>query len=221
MSRTQSEAMPSESLLAGSTVADSVLAGPPPVVQGALVEVDDLTWRPFGRREPVLSGICLRIEPGSHVLLAGPSGAGKSTLLRALAGVLTTTESGDFSGSVLVDGAPPAGSSVGLMMQDPDDALVAGRAGRDVAFGPESFGMPRDEIWSRVRSALASVGFPYDEDRPTSALSGGETQRLALAGVLALTPGLVLLDEPTSMLDPSSAAMVRDCLLYTSPSPRD
>jgi len=160
----------------------------------------------------VLSGVSLRIEPGSHVLLAGPSGAGKSTLLRALAGVLTTTESGDFSGSVLIDGAPPAGSSVGLMMQDPDDALVAGRAGRDVAFGPESFGMPRDEIWSRVRSALASVGFPYGEDRPTSALSGGETQRLALAGVLALTPRLVLLDEPTSMLDPSSAATVREAI---------
>ena len=195
------------------TRSETSLAGAPVEVRdGALVEVRDLTWRPFGRREPVLSGICLRIEPGSHVLLAGPSGAGKSTLLRALAGVLTTTESGDFSGSVLVDGAPPAGSSVGLMMQDPDDAFVAGRAGRDVAFGPESFGMPRDEIWSRVRSALASVGFPYDEDRPTNALSGGETQRLALAGVLALTPRLVLLDEPTSMLDPSSAAIVREAI---------
>ena len=195
------------------TRSEPPLAGAPVEVRdGALVEVRDLTWRPFGRREPVLSGICLRIEPGSHVLLAGPSGAGKSTLLRALAGVLTTTESGDFSGSVLVDGAPPAGSSVGLMMQDPDDALVAGRAGRDVAFGPESFGMPRDEIWSRVRTALASVGFPYDEDRPTNALSGGETQRLALAGVLALTPRLVLLDEPTSMLDPSSAAIVREAI---------
>ena len=195
------------------TRSETSLAGAPVEVRdGALVEVRDLTWRPFGRREPVLSGICLRIEPGSHVLLAGPSGAGKSTLLRALAGVLTTTESGDFSGSVLVDGAPPAGSSVGLMMQDPDDALVAGRAGRDVSFGPESFGMPRDEIWSRVRTALASVGFPYDEDRPTNALSGGETQRLALAGVLALTPRLVLLDEPTSMLDPSSAAIVREAI---------
>ncbi|MEO8555388.1 MAG: ATP-binding cassette domain-containing protein [Actinomycetota bacterium] len=179
---------------------------------GALVEVRDLTWRPFGRREPVLAGITLRIEPGSHVLLAGPSGAGKSTFLRALAGVLTTTESGDFAGSILIDGAPPAGASVGLMMQDPDDALVAGRVGRDVAFGPESFGMAPDEIWSRVRSALASVGFPYDEDRPTNALSGGETQRLALAGVLALTPRLVLLDEPTSMLDPSSAATVREAI---------
>jgi len=183
------------------------------VARGALVEVRDLTWRPFGRKEPVLSGISLRIEAGSRVLLAGPSGSGKSTLLRALAGVLTTTETGDLGGSVLIDGSPPAGSSVGLMMQDPGDALVAGRVGRDVAFGPENFGMPRSQIWSRVWSALAAVGFPYDEDHPTTALSGGEAQRLALAGVLALTPRLVLLDEPTSMLDPSSAAVVRAAIL--------
>lgn len=180
---------------------------------GAVVDVDELTWRPFGRREPVLAGISLHIEAGSRVLLAGPSGSGKSTLLRALAGVLTATETGVLTGSVLIDGSRPAGSSVGLMMQDPADALVAGRVGRDVAFGPESFGMPRAQIWSRVRSALASVGFPYDVDHPTSALSGGETQRLALAGVLALTPRLVLLDEPTSMLDPAAAARVRAAIV--------
>jgi energy-coupling factor transporter ATP-binding protein EcfA2 len=195
------------------TSSEGLLAEGPHGANGALVEVRDLSWRPFGRKETVLSGISLRIEAGSRVLLAGPSGSGKSTLLRALAGVLTTTETGDLSGSVLIDGSPPAGSSVGLMMQDPGDALVAGRVGRDVAFGPENFGMPRSEIWSRVRSALASVGFPYDEDHPTSALSGGEAQRLALAGVLALTPRLVLLDEPTSMLDASSAAVVRGAIL--------
>jgi len=183
------------------------------MANGALVEVRDLTWRPFGRKEPVLSGVSLRIEAGSRVLLAGPSGSGKSTLLRALAGVLTTTETGDLGGAVLVDGSAPGGSSVGLMLQDPDDALVAGRVGRDVAFGPENVGMARAQIWRQVRSALASVGFPYDEDHATSALSGGERQRLALAGVLALTPRLVLLDEPTSMLDPTSAAVVREAIL--------
>ncbi len=208
MSRTLSEDPPPQPM-----PTEGVFAATPKVSRGALVDVRDLTWRPFGRREPVLAGITLRIEPGSHVLLAGPSGAGKSTLLRALAGVLTTTEAGDLTGSVLVDGAPPAGPSVGLMMQDPADALVAGRVGRDVAFGPENLGMPRDQIWSRVRSALGSVDFPYDEDHPTNALSGGETQRLALAGVLALTPRLVLLDEPTSMLDPSSAAVVREAII--------
>ena len=194
------------------TPSEDVLAKAASAATGAVVEVRDLTWRPFGRREPVLAGISLFIEAGSRVLLAGPSGSGKSTLLRALAGVLITTATGDLTGSVLIDGSQSAGSSVALMMQDPADALVAGRVGRDVAFGPESFGMPRDQIWSRVRSALASVGFPYDEDHATGALSGGETQRLALAGVLALTPRLVLLDEPTSMLDPSSAAVVREAI---------
>jgi energy-coupling factor transport system permease/ATP-binding protein len=184
-----------------------------PVARGAVVQLRDLTWRPFGRREPVLAGISLRIEAGSRVLLSGPSGSGKSTLLRALAGVLSTTETGELTGSVLVDGSQATGSSVALMMQDPHDALVAGRVGRDVAFGPESFAVPRAEIWARVREALVCVGFPYDQDHPTSALSGGETQRLALAGVLALTPRLVLLDEPTSMLDPASATVVREAII--------
>src|SRR5450631_2183605 len=196
------------------TVPPETVRTPAPLaVQGAVVELRDLTWRPFGRREPVLAGISLRIEAGSRVLVSGPSGSGKSTLLRALAGVLTTTETGDLTGSVLVDGSPPTGSSVALMMQDPGDALVAGRVGRDVAFGPESFGMARGEIWSRVRSALVSVVFPHDQDHATSALSGGETQRLALAGVLALTPRLVLLDEPTSMLDPAAATMMREAII--------
>jgi len=186
--------------------------GAPPVTQGALVEVRDLAWRPFGRRKPVLAGITVRIEAGSRVLLAGPSGSGKSTLLRALAGVLTTTETGDLTGSVLIDGSTSNGTSVGLMMQDPAGALVAGRVGRDVAFGPENLGMPRGQIWSRVRSALAAVRFPYELDHATNALSGGEAQMLALAGVLALTPRLVLLDEPTSMLDPMSAAVVREAI---------
>ncbi|MGZ4695829.1 MAG: ATP-binding cassette domain-containing protein [Oryzihumus sp.] len=184
-----------------------------PVAAGSRVEVDRLTWRPFGRREPVLADLSLTLEPGERMLLAGPSGSGKSTLLRALAGVLTTTESGDLTGSVLVDGAPPAGAAVGLLVQDPADASVAGRVGRDVAFGPENLGMPRPAIWARVADALRSVGFPHGVDRATSALSGGEAQRLALAGVLALRPGLVLLDEPTSMLDPSSAAVVRAAVL--------
>ena len=210
MSHTQPKTLPQRIV---SQNARAECAPVVPSVQGALVQVRDLSWRPFGRREPVLAGISLRIEAGSRVLLAGPSGSGKSTLLRALAGVLTTTETGDLTGSVLIDGSESAGSSVALMMQDPADALVAGRVGRDVAFGPESFGLPRDQIWSRVRSALACVGFPYDQDHPTSALSGGETQRLALAGVLALRPKLVLLDEPTSMLDPASAAMVREAII--------
>jgi energy-coupling factor transporter ATP-binding protein EcfA2 len=140
-------------------------------------------------------------------LLAGPSGAGKSTLLRAAAGVLDSAGGGEQTGEVSVDG--PAG----LLLQNPSDAIVADRVGRDVAFGPENLGVDREDIWVRVREALELVGFPYDASTPTRTLSGGETQRLALAGALALRPGLLLLDEPTSMLDDQAAAEVRAAVL--------
>ncbi len=182
---------------------------------GALVDVRGLTWRPFGRRSPALSDVTLRVEPGERILLAGPSGSGKSTLLRALAGVLTTVDSGELTGTIAIDGTDPREgvARIGLLIQDPADATVAGSAGRDVAFGPENMGMPRERIWSSVQHTLQAVGFPYGLDHPVNALSGGEAQRLALAGVLVLDPRLVLLDEPTSMLDPDAAAVVREAIL--------
>ena len=183
-------------------------------VEGARLDVRDLTWRPFGSRVPILCGVTLLVEPGERILLAGASGSGKSTLLRALAGVLTTVESGVLTGSISIDGKDPhvGGSSVGLLVQDPADAMVAGLVGREVAFGPENIGLSRERIWSRVRESLDSVGFPYGIDHPVGAVSGGEAQRLALAGVLALGPRLIVLDEPTAMLDPVSATVVRDAI---------
>ena len=97
-------------------------------------------------------------------------------------------------------------------MQDPEAALVMARAGDDVAFGLENRGVPTDEIWPQVDEALRTVGFPYGRDAATGALSGGEQQRLALAGILALRPGLLLLDEVTANLDPIGAALVRRTL---------
>ena len=170
------------------------------------VRVEALSWRPLGRRLPVVAGLDLHVEAGSRVLLAGPSGAGKSTLLHALVGALGTTLAGELGGSVTVDGR------VGLVPQQPGDAVVAERIGRDVAFGPENVGLDRAETWRRVDAALEAVGLPQGRDHPTAALSGGELQRLALAGVLALEPDVVLLDEPTSMLDPVHAAAVRDAV---------
>ncbi|MGH3316193.1 MAG: ATP-binding cassette domain-containing protein, partial [Nocardioidaceae bacterium] len=183
--------------------------------RGAAVEVRGLTWRPSTRRLPVLRDLDLSIAPGERVLLAGPSGAGKSTLLRAIAGLLLTADAGDLTGEVLVGGEPPASAPgrVGLLLQDPTAALVAERVGRDVAFGLENLRVPREQIWPRVHEALGSVAFPYDVAHLTSALSGGETQRLALAGALALAPQVLLLDEPTSMLDPAAAADVRATVL--------
>jgi energy-coupling factor transport system permease/ATP-binding protein len=178
---------------------------------GARVEARGLGWRPAARREPVLRDLDLSIEAGQRVLLAGPSGAGKSTLLRALAGLLLTADVGDLSGEVLVGGEPPQTrpGRVALLLQDASASLVAERIGRDVAFGLENLRVPRDRIWPAVEDALASVGLPYPVDHPTHGLSGGEMQRLALAGALAMRPDVLLLDEPTSMLDPDLAVEVR------------
>lgn len=171
------------------------------------VRLRSLSWTPLGRARPVVSDLDLDIGPGERVLLLGASGAGKSTLLHAMIGVLGGALAGELSGTVEV------GGRIGLLPQDPHDAIVADRLGRDVAFGPENLGLPRQEIWRRVDAALSAVGLAYDRDRSTSALSGGERQRLALAGVLALRPDVMVLDEPTSMLDPVSAAASRDAVL--------
>ena len=113
---------------------------------GASVEVDGLTWRPYGRTQPVLTDLTLRFGAGERVLLVGPSGSGKSTVLRAVAGLLLTADAGDLSGTVLVDGVAPGSvaGSVGLVLQDPGAGVVASTAARDVAFGLENLGMPRD-----------------------------------------------------------------------------
>lgn len=183
----------------------------PEPVAPASVEARGWGWRHASRRAWALSDVSLRIEPGERVLLLGASGAGKSTLLQGLAGVLGGDEEGESRGELLVGGAPAAGARgrAGLVLQDPDAQVILARVGDDVAFGCENLGVPRDEIWPRVRAALDAVGLDVPLDRATSALSGGQKQRLALAGALAMRPGLLLLDEPTANLDPVGVAEVR------------
>ncbi|MDK3255068.1 ABC transporter ATP-binding protein [Blastococcus capsensis] len=160
-----------------------------------------------------MTGVDLTVQPGERVLLTGASGAGKSTLLAALAGILDP-ESAEQVGGLTVDGVAPraARGRLGMLAQDPDSQLVMTRAGDDVAFGLENAGLPAGEIWPRVDETLATVGFGYGRDRPTQALSGGEKQRLVLAGALARRPGLLLLDEPTAQLDPAGAVLVRSAV---------
>jgi energy-coupling factor transport system ATP-binding protein len=166
--------------------------------------------RHAARRAWALTGVDLVVEPGERVLVTGASGAGKSTLLAAVAGILDD-QGAEATGELTVDGRPPraARERLGMLAQDPDSQLVMTRAGDDVAFGLENAGVPAGEIWPRVDAALAAVGFGYGRDRPTQALSGGEKQRLVLAGALARRPGLLLLDEPTAQLDADGAALVR------------
>ncbi|MEA5457223.1 ABC transporter ATP-binding protein [Sinomonas sp. JGH33] len=171
-------------------------------------------WRHAGRKAFAVSGLDLDIAPGERVLLLGASGAGKSTLLHALAGVLGAAEEGEEHGELTVDGvpAPSARGRAGLVLQDPESQIAMARVGDEVAFGCENLAVPRDEIWPRVHRALADVGLDLPLDRPTAALSGGQKQRLALAGILAMEPGLVLLDEPTANLDPEGVEEVREAV---------
>ena len=178
---------------------------------GALVRARGWGWRHAGRKNAALSGVDLDIAPGERVLVLGPSGSGKSTLMGGLAGLLGGTEEGEATGTLTVDGVAPADARgrVGLLMQDPEAQVVLARVGDDVAFGMENLGVPREEIWPRVEESLGAVGLDAPLDHSTTELSGGQKQRLALASILAMGPGLLLLDEPTANLDPSGIAEVR------------
>jgi energy-coupling factor transporter ATP-binding protein EcfA2 len=162
---------------------------------------------------PALRDVNVEIEPGEVVALLGPSGSGKSTLLRALAGLVPHFHGGRFSGTVEVAGLDtrrtrPAdlAGTVATLFQDPEDQVVFTRVAAEVAFGLENVGTPPAAIPALTREALASVGAAGLAERPVAELSGGELQRVCLASVLALRPQLLLLDEPTSQLDPEGAA---------------
>lgn len=178
---------------------------------GARVCARDWGWRHAGRKNAALSGVDLDIAPGERVLVLGPSGSGKSTLMGGLAGLLGGAEEGEATGTLTVDGVVPAKARgrVGLLMQDPEAQVVLARVGDDVAFGMENLGVPREAIWPRVEESLSAVGLHVPLDHSTTELSGGQKQRLALASILAMGPGLLLLDEPTANLDPSGVAEVR------------
>jgi energy-coupling factor transport system ATP-binding protein len=183
----------------------------------ALARVEGLTFSYPGAGAPSLVDVSLAIDPGEIVALLGPSGSGKSTLLRALAGLVPHFHGGRFRGRVEVDGrdtrkARPAelAGTVATVFQDPEDQVVMALAGNEVAFGLENLGRAPAEIWPRVDDALAALDAVHLRDRRTAELSGGELQRVCLAASLALRPKLVLLDEPTSQLDPHATELLLD-----------
>jgi energy-coupling factor transporter ATPase len=158
-----------------------------------------------------LDGVTLVVSPGEEVAVLGANGSGKSTLARLANGILLPQ-----TGSVRVDGIETSDEPrirelrelVGIVFQNPDDQIVATSVEDDVAFGPENLGLDRDVIRSRVDDALRSVGLTGLEGREPHLLSGGQKQRLAIAGALAMQPTYLVLDEPTSMLDPEGRADV-------------
>jgi energy-coupling factor transport system ATP-binding protein len=178
----------------------------------ALAAVQGLTFSYPGGAKEALREVSLELFPGERIALLGPSGSGKSTLLRALAGLVPHFHGGRFRGHVEVAGrdtrvARPAqlAGHVATVFQDPEDQVVMTRVANEVAFALENVSTPPPEIWARVEEALAWVGARHLAGRSTSELSGGELQRVCLAGALSVRPNLLLLDEPTSQLDPGGA----------------
>jgi len=178
----------------------------------ALATVRDLTFTYGDADRSALAGVSLEVEPGEIVLLTGRSGCGKTTLIRAFAGLVPHFHGGRFGGSVEVGGhdtrrTRPAelAGTVATLFQDPEDQVVFGGVLAEVSFGIENAGAPPGEIDRRARAALDAVGAAHLVDRRVAELSGGELQRVCLASTLALEPGLLLLDEPTSQLDADGA----------------
>ncbi|EYT49969.1 ATP-binding cassette domain-containing protein [Brachybacterium muris] len=171
-----------------------------------------LRWRPLSRPHRTVDGLELTIPAGQTVLLAGASGSGKSTVLRALAGLLDE-QAGDLEGQA---DPPVRPGERGLLLQNPANAMVAATVGRDAAFGPENAALARPEIHTRAAEALDAARVDVDAGREPLATSGGQQQRIALAGALALEPDVLLLDEPTSMLDGPTADAVREAILEVS-----
>jgi cobalt/nickel transport system ATP-binding protein len=180
----------------------------------AAVHVQGLVYS-YPDGSPALRGVDLDIAPGERVAVLGPNGAGKTTLILHLNGILLPQ-----AGEVAIGGLPVAKANfkeirrrVGVVFQDPDDQLFMPTVRDDVAFGPANLGLPGDAVDARVRAALDAVGMDGAGARPPHHLSFGQRRRVALATVLAMDPQILVLDEPTSNLDPAARRDLADILV--------
>lgn len=185
-----------------------------------IIETKDLSFKYSGTGSYALRNVNLSISEGEFVVLAGRSGCGKTTLLRCLNGLIPHFYEGEFSGSVKVNGmdtseTPPhiLAQVVGMVFQNPDNQLFALTVEADIAFPLENLGLPREVIMERVEWALKLLNIGDLRDRSPFELSGGQKQKVAIASVIAMRPKILLLDEPTSSLDPLSAKNLIDSIL--------
>src|SRR5512139_152193 len=178
-----------------------------------IVEVTDLRYT-YPDGTPALRGLSFRIVHGESVALVGSNGAGKSTLLLHLNGCLTpaagTVRIGDFP--LTSKTLPHVRRTVGMLFQDPDDQLFMPLVHDDVAFGPLNLGLSPEDVEARIESALATVGAAHLRDRPSYRLSAGEKRAVAIASVLAMSPSILVMDEPTSSLDPRARRQLIELL---------
>jgi len=181
----------------------------------AIIETSNLTYTYPGGKEPSLKDVSLTIEKGEFVILTGPSGCGKTTLCRCFNGLIPHFYSGKLEGDIKVAGHNVSDHSiyelaknVGLVFQNPENQLFALSVEKDVAFGLENLGLPRGDMRKRVDWALQMTGIQDLRERAPHELSGGQQQRVAIACVLAMQPEVMVLDEPTSFLDPLGAQKI-------------
>ena len=189
------------------------------IVSDTVIEIDGLTFKYVGRREPTIRDLTLRIRAGESVLVLGPSGCGKSTLALCLNGAVPHAISGDLHGTVRVDGLDTRRASmadlaqrVGIVFQDPEAQFCMLSVEDEVAFGLENLAVPRAEMDRRIDDVLGVVGLAHRRQDKIERLSGGQKQRLALACVLVQQPDVLVLDEPTAQLDPAGTAEVMSLL---------
>jgi len=178
----------------------------------AAISARNLSFKYAGAERPSMEQVSFTIEKGEFVILTGPSGCGKTTLCRCLNGLIPNFYSGDLTGELEVDGVNVEGKStaelathVGFVFQNPENQLFSLSVERDVGFGLENLGVPRGEAIKRVEWAMRATGVLELRDKAPHELSGGQQQRAAIAGILAMRPNVLVLDEPTSFLDPKSA----------------
>ena len=178
-----------------------------------LVRIEGLSFRYLDAEKWALTDVNLEINQGEVVILAGQSGCGKSTLLRSMNGLIPHMYPGDYKGRITVDGNLVSETSmgvlaqkVGLLFQNPENQIFMFSVERDIAFGLENLGLPRAELRSRVNDAMRLLNIETLALRAPHELSDGQKQRVALAGIIAMRPKLIILDEPTSLLDPKTAS---------------
>lgn len=184
------------------------------------IEVNDLSFQYLNHDETVLDDVSLTVEQGEFVGIVGETGAGKTTLLSTMCGIIPLQKSGTIEGDVYVDGQSvreaesmdQMASKVSMVLQNPESQLFNLRVFDEIIWGPENIGMGREEIIRRGKEAMELFGLEGFEDRITYNLSGGEQQKVAIASVYAMNPDIILLDEPTSQLDPIGTEMVFDAI---------
>lgn len=181
----------------------------------SVIDARDLTFTYLGSSKPSISDLTFSVNRGQFVVLTGPSGCGKTSVCRCLNGLIPHFYSGELQGDVIVCGSSvrdkptsELARKVGFVFQNPENQLFSLSVERDVAFGPENLGLPRNETRERVEWALEVTGISSLRDRAPYELSGGQQQRAAISAVLAMKPEVMVLDEPTSFLDPKSAAEI-------------